>query len=115
MGHKSLISALQLLAILIAALGIVHTLALSVVERARELGLLRAVGKGRGAVGSWPRCGRPNAARLNILGAIATEWPSAGTRRAVGLGGATSGARGTDAGVQYAGQSSRTEDQPLCV
>jgi hypothetical protein len=79
MGHKSLISALQLLAILIAALGIVHTLALSVVERARELGLLRAVGKGRGAVGSWPRCGRPNVARLNILGAIATEWPAPGS------------------------------------
>jgi putative ABC transport system permease protein len=35
------------LAILIAALGIINTLTLSVLERTRELGLLRAVGLGR--------------------------------------------------------------------
>jgi putative ABC transport system permease protein len=37
------------LAILIAVLGIINTLALSVLERTRELGLLRAVGLGRAA------------------------------------------------------------------
>ena len=39
-----LIYALLGLAIIIAALGIVNTLALSIVERTREVGLLRAVG-----------------------------------------------------------------------
>ena len=37
-----------MLAIIIALLGIVNTLALSVVERTRELGLLRAIGMRRG-------------------------------------------------------------------
>jgi putative ABC transport system permease protein len=43
-----MVDALLGLALVIAVLGIVNTLALSIIERTREIGLLRAVGLGRG-------------------------------------------------------------------
>jgi putative ABC transport system permease protein len=49
-GFDQVITMIQILlalAILIAVLGVINTLALSVLERTRELGLLRAVGLGR--------------------------------------------------------------------
>ncbi|MGW2372608.1 ABC transporter permease [Kitasatospora sp. NPDC001683] len=50
-----LVYALLALAIVIAVLGVINTLALSVIERTREIGLLRAVGTSRGQVGRMIR------------------------------------------------------------
>ncbi|KUL23907.1 ABC transporter permease [Actinoplanes awajinensis] len=47
---RAMVQVLMALAIIIAVLGIVNTLALSVIERTRELGLLRAIGLRRGQV-----------------------------------------------------------------
>src|SRR5947209_5039205 len=62
-----LVSALLLLAIVIALFGIVNTLALSVFERTRELGLLRAVGMTRRQVRSMVRA---ESVITSVLGAI---------------------------------------------
>lgn len=62
-----LIYALLGLAIVIAILGIVNTLALSVIERTRELGLLRAVGLERGQL---RRMVRLESIAIAVLGAV---------------------------------------------
>jgi len=54
-GILNLFYALLALAVVIALVGIVNTLALSVIERTRELGLLRAVGMARRQVRSMVR------------------------------------------------------------
>jgi len=63
----SLVYALLGLAVVIAVLGIVNTLLLSVLERTREIGLLRAVGMGRRQV---RRTVRIEAALISVFGAL---------------------------------------------
>jgi putative ABC transport system permease protein len=75
----NLMTALLALAVLIALLGIVNTLALSVVERTRELGLLRAIGMRRRHLASMVAC---EAVIIAVLGAVL------GTTLGVGLGSA---------------------------
>ncbi|HEX2895135.1 MAG TPA: FtsX-like permease family protein [Marmoricola sp.] len=62
-----LVTALLLLAVIVAILGIVNTLVLSVVERTRELGLLRAVGATRRQVRTVVR---RESVLMSLLGAI---------------------------------------------
>jgi putative ABC transport system permease protein len=63
----SLVTVLLLLAVLIALLGIINTLALSVFERTRELGLLRAIGMTRGQVRAMVRW---ESVVISVIGAI---------------------------------------------
>jgi putative ABC transport system permease protein len=62
-----LVTALLLLAVVVAVLGIVNTLVLSVIERSRELGLLRAVGATRSQVRSVVR---RESVLMSLLGAL---------------------------------------------
>ncbi|MGY1745926.1 ABC transporter permease [Blastococcus sp. SYSU D00695] len=62
-----LINAMLVLSVIIAALGIVNTLAMSVIERTREIGLLRAVGLGRGQL---RRMVRLEAVVISVYGAV---------------------------------------------
>ena len=72
-----LIYGLLALAIVIAILGVINTLALSVIERTREIGLLRAIGTSRSrSAGSSAsnRCSSPSTVRCS---ASASAWPGA--------------------------------------
>ncbi len=62
-----LVTALLLLAVIVAVLGIVNTLVLSIVERTRELGLLRAVGGTRRQVRAVVR---RESVLMSLLGAL---------------------------------------------
>ena len=62
-----LINALLVLSIVIAVLGIVNTLALSVIERTREIGLLRAVGMVRSQL---RRMVRLESVLISVYGAV---------------------------------------------
>jgi putative ABC transport system permease protein len=71
------VTVMLLLAVIIALLGIVNTLALSVFERTRELGLLRAVGMTRAQVRSMVRW---ESVIISLIGA------AAGAGLGIGLG-----------------------------
>jgi putative ABC transport system permease protein len=62
-----LVTALLLLAVVVAVLGIVNTLVLSVVERTRELGLLRAVGATQSQIRTLVR---RESVLMSLLGAV---------------------------------------------
>jgi putative ABC transport system permease protein len=71
------VTVMLMLAVLIALLGIVNTLVLSVFERTRELGLLRAVGMTRGQVRAMVRW---ESVVISLIGALA------GAALGIGLG-----------------------------
>ena len=66
-GLLAFMQALLGLSILIALLGIANTLGLSIIERTRELGLLRAVGMSRGQLRSMVRW---EAVIIGVMGAL---------------------------------------------
>jgi putative ABC transport system permease protein len=66
-----LIYVLLFLAIVIAAMGIANTLSLSVYERTRELGVLRAVGQTRGQLRSMVRWESVIVAAFGAVGGLA--------------------------------------------
>jgi putative ABC transport system permease protein len=66
----SIIYALLALAIVIALMGIANTLSLSIHERIRELGLLRAVGQTRGQVRSMVRWESVVVATFGAVGGV---------------------------------------------
>ena len=70
------------LAVLIALIGIVNTLMLSVFERTREIGLLRAVGMKRRQVRAMIRS---EAVIVALFGAVVGIVVGAGPRRRAGL------------------------------
>jgi putative ABC transport system permease protein len=76
----TMVQVLLALAILIAVLGVVNTLALSVLERTRELGLLRAVGLGRGQT---MRMVTVEAVVISVFGALLGVVVGAGLGAAV--------------------------------
>ena len=83
-----LVTAMLLLAVVVAVLGLVNTLVLSVVERTRELGLMRAVGATRRQVRSVVRCESVLMALLGALtgAALGTAAGIALTRSLAGQG-----------------------------
>ncbi len=76
----TMVQILLALAILIAVLGVVNTLALSVLERTRELGLLRAVGLSRGQT---MRMVTVEAVVISVFGALLGVVVGAGLGAAV--------------------------------
>ena len=77
-GLLTFVTVMLLLAVVIALLGIVNTLALSVFERTRELGLLRAVGMTRAQVRAMVRW---ESVVISLIGALS----GAGLGIAIGL------------------------------
>lgn len=77
---QTMIQVLLTLAIIIAALGVVNTLALSVIERTRELGLLRAIGMKRRQVMSMITV---ESVTISVFGAVLGLAVGAGLGAAV--------------------------------
>lgn len=77
---QTMIQVLLTLAIIIAALGVVNTLALSVIERTRELGLLRAIGMKRRQVMSMITV---ESVTISVFGAVLGLVVGAGLGTAV--------------------------------